>query len=79
MTPHQVREARHSLGLELSEMALMLGYFGAQMKSQMRDLETGRRELREPQRRLIQAYLEGYRPEDWPRFSAVPFGSLGQE
>ena len=29
-------------------------------------LETGRRTIRPAQRRLIEAYLAGYRPQDWP-------------
>ena len=66
MTPKQFQAARHRLGLTLSEMALMLGYQGEHMRQQAHDLETGRRAIREPQRRLMQAYLSGYRPPDWP-------------
>lgn len=47
-------------------MATMLGYQGVQRRQMQYDLETGRREIREPQRRLVQAYLTGYRPADWP-------------
>lgn len=67
MTPQQMAEARQRLGLTLEQMASMLGYVGAHRRQMQYDLETGRREIREPQRRLIQAYLEGYRPNDWPR------------
>jgi len=66
MTPIQLKEARRELGLSLLEMATMLGYQGAQRRQQMDDLETGRRPIREPQRRLAEAYLAGYRPNDWP-------------
>lgn len=66
MTPKQFQQARHTLGLSLSSMARMLGYEGQHIRQQMHDLETGRRPIREPQRRLMQAYLDGYRPEDWP-------------
>lgn len=62
----RMRQARRLLGLSLTEMAAMLGYQGSQMRQQMDDLETGRRPIREPQRRLVEAYLEGYRPRDWP-------------
>ena len=44
----------------------MLGYQGAQRRQMQYDLESGRREIREPQRRLVEAYLAGYRPTDWP-------------
>jgi transcriptional regulator with XRE-family HTH domain len=70
MTPKQIEAARRTLGLTLSQMAAMLGYEGAQMRQQANDLESGRRPVREPQRRLVEAYLSGYRPADWP-LSAV--------
>jgi transcriptional regulator with XRE-family HTH domain len=66
MTPTQLQQARRKLGLTLSELAYLLGYEGAQARSQVHHLETGRREIRPAQERLIRAYLDGYRPEDWP-------------
>ena len=44
----------------------MLGYEGLQRRQMMHDLETGRRRIREPQRRLMELYLAGARPKDWP-------------
>lgn len=66
MTPTQLREARLRLGLTLEQMATLLGYKGVQRRQMQYDLETGRRPIREPQRRLVEAYLSGYRPRDWP-------------
>ena len=66
MTPEQLARARKRLGLSLDQMAKMLGYDGFQARSQVHHLETGRREIRPAQRRLIDAYLAGYRPKDWP-------------
>lgn len=66
MTPSQLANARQKLGLTLEQMATMLGYKGVQRRQMQYDLETGRREIREPQRRLVEAYLSGYRPKDWP-------------
>lgn len=66
MKPDDVHQTRLSLGLTLAQMAEMLGYQGEHIRQQMYDLETGRRTLREPQRRLLEAYKEGYRPKDWP-------------
>ena len=66
MTPDQLARARKRLGLTLEQMAHMLGYEGEQAKSQVHHLETGRRDIRPAQRRLVDAYLAGYRPEDWP-------------
>ena len=66
MTPIELSEARRKLGLTLEAMATMLGYQGAQRRQMQHDLETGRRDLRPPQRRLVEAYLSGYRPQDWP-------------
>jgi transcriptional regulator with XRE-family HTH domain len=67
MTPAQLHKARRALGLTLEQMALMLGYEGEQARSQLHHMETGRRDIRPAQRRLIEAYLSGYRPPDWPR------------
>lgn len=66
MTPAQFARARKRLGLSLEQMADMLGYEGASAKSQVHHLETGRREIRPAQRRLVEAYIAGYRPDDWP-------------
>jgi transcriptional regulator with XRE-family HTH domain len=66
MTPDQLARARKRLGLSLEQMAEMLGYEGANARSQMHHLETGRRDLRPAQRRLVEAYLGGWRPDDWP-------------
>lgn len=66
MTPSELNKARRKLGLTLEQMADMLGYEGEQAKSQAHHLETGRREIRPAQRRLVEAYLSGYRPADWP-------------
>jgi len=67
MTPTEMAQARQRLGLTLEQMAAMLGYQGVQRRQMQYDLETGRREIREPQRRLVEAYLTGYRPNDWPK------------
>lgn len=66
MTPDQLTRARKRLGLTLKQMADLLGYEGGHAKSQVHHLETGRREIRPAQRRLIEAYLAGYKPDDWP-------------
>lgn len=66
MTPHQLARARERLGLTLEQMATVLGYEGVQRRQMQYDLETGRKRIREPQRRLVEAYLAGYRPPDWP-------------
>jgi len=66
MTPKQLAAARHRLGLTLEQMATLLGYAGGQRRQIQYNLETGRRVIREPQRRLVEAYLAGYRPPDWP-------------
>lgn len=72
-TPEEFRAARLSLvnkadtrNISLAEMAELLGYSGKNMNLMQRDLENGRREVRPAQARLMQAYLDGYRPEGWP-------------
>jgi transcriptional regulator with XRE-family HTH domain len=65
MTPTELREARRKLGLNLAQMALVLGYETKGGESQAHHLETGRRKVMPAQRRLVEAYLAGYRPPDW--------------
>ena len=67
MSPQQIARARQRLGLTFEQMATLLGYEGEQRRQMAYDLETGRRRIREPQRRLTEAYLSGYRPKDWPQ------------
>lgn len=66
MTPDELQHIRHGLGLTLAQMAQMLGYQGDNLRQMAFDLETGRRPIRDPQRRLAEAYRDGYRPRDWP-------------
>lgn len=67
MTPTQLSEARRKLGLSLSEFAYLLGYEGEGARGHMHNLESGKRILMPAQRRLVEAYLAGHRPKDWPR------------
>ena len=74
MTPEQIRAARNKLDLSLADFALMLGFQSsknANLRNMSHALELPQenkkhRPLREPQRRLLEAYLNGYRPPDWP-------------
>jgi transcriptional regulator with XRE-family HTH domain len=65
MDGKQLKAARLALGLTLEQMATMLGYQGQQRRQMQYDLEIGRKPIREPQRRLVEAYISGYRPPDW--------------
>lgn len=66
MTPEDIRSARRILGLTTTEMARLLGYEGTSAAGQISHHEAGRRRVRPAQRRLVEAYLSGYRPPDWP-------------
>jgi Helix-turn-helix. len=67
MTPAELKAARLALGLTLDEMAEMLGYDGRYKRAQLHRMEIGERPIMGAQRRLVQAYLHGWRPDDWPR------------
>ena len=69
MTPDEMHQIRQALGLSLTQGASMLGYQGEHARTQAFDLETGRRPIRDAQRRLAEAYRDGYRPSDWPKFT----------
>ena len=66
MTGAQLKKARTKLGLTREQMATLLGYEGKHLAQMVYDLESGRRAVREPHRRLVEAYLSGYRSRDWP-------------
>lgn len=63
MTPEAFRAARKSLGLTQAQAADMLGY-GAQ--SRVSEIERGLINPGASVVRLLQAYLDGHRPQDWP-------------
>jgi len=67
LTPTALKEARHTLGLTLAELAPLLGYEGVNGARLVRRMESGDRTIRPAQARLVRAYLDGYRPADWPK------------
>ena len=62
MTPAELRAARKSLGLTQGQLAAVLGVRQATVS----DWERGKHSPDGPAARLIAAYVEGYRPQDWP-------------
>ena len=69
MTPTDLKALRNTLGLSGAEFARLLGYEGNHLRQMMHELESGIKRIREPQRRLAEAYRDGYRPKDWPVIS----------
>lgn len=55
-------EARMMLELDKNQFAEMLGI----SRDMVNKVEGGRAQLGAAARRLLQAYLDGYRPKDWP-------------
>jgi DNA-binding transcriptional regulator YiaG len=66
MTPTELKSIRIGLKLSGAEFARLLGYEGVHMRQMMHELEAGLKRIREPQKRLAEAYRDGYRPSDWP-------------
>jgi len=67
MTPKQIKQARHKLGLSIAQMATMLETDAQTVRRMETDPDNSK--FREPARRmerLIRAYLDGWRPKDWP-------------
>jgi transcriptional regulator with XRE-family HTH domain len=64
MTPDDIREARKALGLSQRELATLLGYGDVMRVS---EIERGVRVAGDAVERLLRAYLDGYRPNDWPK------------
>ncbi|MDO5648348.1 hypothetical protein [Paracoccus sp. (in: a-proteobacteria)] len=64
MTADELKAARKSLGLKQHEIAPLLG-FGHSVR--VSELERGATAISAAVERLVRAYLDGYRPNDWPQ------------
>lgn len=62
MTPQELEEAQEKLGLSQVQLARALGM----ADRSYRYLIAGEREISGPVSRLVVAFLNGYRPDDWP-------------
>ena len=67
MTPFEIKQARHTLGLSVADLARLLDT-DAQTVRRMEQSESASTFRRPAPRmvRLVQAYIMGYRPPDWP-------------
>lgn len=63
MNSEELKQARIDLSLTQSQMAKLLGYGAV---ARVSEIENGARDPGVSVVRLLQAYLEGYRPDDWP-------------
>lgn len=63
MTGDKLRTARKSLGLTQQQLAMVLGLQG---QATIARCEAGNRNIGPTFARLVIAYLDGYRPDDWP-------------
>ena len=67
MSPEEIRAARHTLGLKLREMAQLLDTdLQTVQRMEMSHDRSTHRSAAPRMVRLIRAYLDGYRPPDWP-------------
>jgi transcriptional regulator with XRE-family HTH domain len=61
------KDARRKLGLSVNQMACMLGVQPLQIRRmELSPGKTTYRAVQGPTARLMAAYLDGYRPRDWP-------------
>lgn len=67
MADLDIKAARVKLGLTQTQMGQLLGYSGEHVRQMVYEIEQGDKPLMPCQRRLIEAYLSGYRPKDWPK------------
>jgi transcriptional regulator with XRE-family HTH domain len=63
MDGQQIKEARKHLGLTQTQLAEVMGYYN---NTHISRIESGFRGMSEQGQKLLQAYLDGYRPKDWP-------------
>lgn len=67
MTPTEIKAARQALGLSLREFAAMLDT--DETTARRMEMDESKNSFRKPAPRMIRlfdAYLDGYRPADWP-------------
>lgn len=68
LTPEQIKEARHKLGLSVKELAEMLETDPLSIRRMEMDQDKSTARKPAPRMaRLLHAYKKGYRPPDWPR------------
>ena len=63
MTPAEIKALRKKFGMTQAKLAAILGYGS---KTRIAELEAGTFAPGPAVIRLLRAYLEGYRPRDWP-------------
>ena len=67
MTPDQIREARQTLGLTQAQLGAMLDTDPTTVRRMEMDSDKATHRAPAPRMvRLLTAYLNGYRPADWP-------------
>lgn len=66
MTPHQFKQARHSLGLTLSQMAHILDVDPRTIRKWEADHGGSARPPNPIACRVVSWMLDGYRPPEWP-------------
>lgn len=73
MTPDEIRAAQKALGLSQAKLAQVMGLRG---QAAISEWLTGKHEPTGPAVRLLRAYLDGYRPRDWPTSTPAPARTL---
>lgn len=67
MTPEEIKTTRETLGLTQSQLGALLDTDGQTVRRMEMPAEAStHRKPAVRMGRLIQAYLDGYRPSDWP-------------
>ena len=65
MNGEKITKAFRKLHLSYAELEILLGY-KPQRGRMVRFIENNERQLMPAQARLLEAYMAGYRPTDWP-------------
>lgn len=68
MTAEDLKRARRKLGLSVNQLADVLGVTSLHVRRMETDpSRSSSREIQPATANLIKAYLEGYRPKNWPK------------
>lgn len=67
MSAEEFKSARLNLGFTQHTWGLLIGYNDRKyLRNHINQIESGVKPVRKVQALLIKAYINGYRPNDWP-------------
>lgn len=71
MTGPDLRAARKSLGISQRQLGELIGYGGENPRQSIGRMERGCQPIPKHIELIVDAFVQGYRPQDWPEKGRV--------